>query len=83
MTLRDDEVTNANKQFIGENVYLAMICALLVTTLLPLYYGETSRISVPDDGFAIDVSMGVFNQHLMHVSKDFLHDSFDYCRHVL
>eukprot|EP01031_Cornospumella_fuschlensis_P028680 gene28680-34626_t len=77
LTLRDDEVAKANEQFIGENVNLALICALLVTTFLPLYYGETSRISVPDDGFSIDVSLGVFNRHMVHVSKEFMHDFFD------
>lgn len=79
LTLRDTERTGAMEQFTGENVNLALICALLLTTFLPMYYTEPSRLSIPEDGLSIDIDLGFFNTHITHLNKETLHDFFDIC----
>jgi hypothetical protein len=44
------------QQFSNENINVALICALLFTAMLPLYYGESYRILDPDDTFSIGIS---------------------------
>lgn len=77
LTLRDEEADGAYEQFIGENTNLALICALLVTTFLPLYYSEVSRLSIPDEGLTIDIETGQFRSWLFSINKAALHDFFD------
>lgn len=75
LSVNDDEETDANKQFVGGNLNLLLICALLFTTYLPLYYSEASRLNDETDGLTIDIMNGYLSP--LVISKDFLHDVFD------
>lgn len=77
LTLRDDEGKGAYDQLSSENTNLALICALLLTTFLPLYYTETSKLSIPDEGLTIDIFSGYFYSSVVHMNKSTLHDFFD------
>lgn len=80
LTVNDKDETRCHEQFIGGNVNLSLICALLFTTYLPLMYQEVSRINIPDDGLTIDIFDGYVNSlHPIKMSKDQIHDFFDVC----
>lgn len=53
LTINDDEETDANRLFVGGNLNLSLICALLFTTYLPLYYSEAQRLNDDNDGLVL------------------------------
>ena len=77
LSLRDDDENGAYDQFVGENVNLALISALLVTTFIPLYYEEANKLNIPDDGFTLSVHMGIWDRIVIPVDRHVLHDYFD------
>eukprot|EP01040_Poterioochromonas_malhamensis_P009110 gene9110-9868_t len=77
LTINDDEETDANRLFVGGNLNLSLICALLFTTYLPLYYSEAQRLNDDNDGLTIDITMGYLAP--LVVSRDFIHGIFDCC----
>lgn len=77
LSLRDDEEEGSYDQFIGENVNMALICALLLTTFMPLYYEEAHRLNDPNDGFTLSVRMGAWHRFVIPVNPHVLHDFFD------
>jgi hypothetical protein len=75
LTVNDDDEHDCNKGFIGGNLNLSLICALLFTTFMPLYYGEAGRLNDITDGLTVDLSMGYLSP--LVISKAFIHDMFD------
>lgn len=77
LNINNDVEKGANAQFINGNVNLALICALLLTTFLPLMYQEVSRINFPDDGLTVDMYNGyVHSLHPFVISADSIHDFY-------
>lgn len=78
LNINDDEEEGAFNQFLNGNVNLSLICALLLTTFLPLMYNEPQRLDISDDGLTIDIFSGYINSlHPIILSKDQIHDWFD------
>lgn len=78
LNVNDDEEEGALDQFVNGNVNLSLICALLLTTFLPLMYGEPQRLNIPDDGLTIDIWSGYLNSlKPIVLSKAQIHDWFD------
>lgn len=77
LSLRDSDEEGAYEQFVGENVNLALISALLLTTFIPLYYEEANKLNVPDDGFTLSVDMGAWSRFVIPVNRHILHSFFD------
>ena len=75
LTVNDDDEYDANRLFVGGNLNLSLICALLFTTFLPLYYSEAQRLNDPNDGLTIDLSLGFLSPLVL--SNSDLHDLFD------
>lgn len=81
INLNDDTDENCKDNFVGNNVNLSLICALMLTTFVPLYFTEAARLDSIDDGLTIDISLGFLSTHLktLKLSKEGLHDFFDVC----
>jgi hypothetical protein len=78
LSVNETDENNCNAAFIGGNINLSLICALLFTTYLPLYYGEANRLNDENDGLTIDMHLGYLNtQYGINLSKDLIHDMFD------
>ena len=59
LMMNDDNDEGAKDQFLGENINLSLVSALLFTTFLPLFYNN-GAITIPDEGYHTDVFMGYF-----------------------
>jgi hypothetical protein len=75
LTVNDDDEFDCNKSFVDGNLNLSLICALLFTTFMPLYFNEASRLDDINDGLTIDLAMGYLSPLVL--SKEFIHDLFD------
>lgn len=80
LNVNDEEEFDANRLFVGGNLNLSLICALLFTTFLPLYYNEAQRLNDNMDGLTIDILNGYLSP--LVVSKNFLHDVWD-CSYLI
>lgn len=80
LNVNDTYEKDCNRLFIGGNVNLALICALLFTTFLPIYYSEANRLDVPDDGLTLDIAHGYLSP--ISLSNDTIHDIFD-CSYLI
>jgi hypothetical protein len=77
LNVNDRHERECNRLFMGGNVNLALICALLFTTFLPIYYDEPSRLDSAEDGLTIDIAHGYLSPVVL--SRDAIHDFFDCC----
>jgi hypothetical protein len=77
LNVNDKYERECNRLFMAGNVNLALICALLFTTFLPIYYAEPNRLNDDFDGLTIDIAHGYISPIVL--SRDALHDFFDCC----
>lgn len=74
-TVNDKNQVGVKQQFIDSNVALSLVCALLFSTFLPLYYAEASSINIEGTGLAYDMTLSYLNQHnLLTISAKSMHD---------
>jgi hypothetical protein len=77
LTKNDQSETNAKKNFTEENVNLSLVCALLFTSFLPIFYTESASMNDPTQGLALDIERSWLNQmNYQYLSTAFLHDMF-------
>ena len=78
MYLNDEEEEGAKEQMMGENINISLICALMFTTFIPLYYTEPARMEIPTDGLTLQIYNGFINswQEIKLTTND-IHDWFD------
>jgi hypothetical protein len=78
LNINDKEERSAREQMMGENVNISLICALMFTTFIPIYYTEPARLEIPEDGLTISIYNGFINswQPIKFTSND-IHDWFD------
>jgi hypothetical protein len=78
LSVNDSQEENCNVMFVGGNINLSLICALLFTTYLPLYYSEANRLNNEEDGLTIDINLGYLNRQTpLVLTRAALHDIFD------
>jgi hypothetical protein len=77
LNVNDKYERDCNRLFMAGNVNLALICALLFTTFLPIYYDEPNRLNDDFDGLTIDIAHGYISPIVL--SRDAIHDFFDCC----
>lgn len=62
----------------GENTNLSLICALIFTVFIPLYYTEPARMLIPQDGLTLQIYNGMINSwQEIQISSQDIHDWFD------
>lgn len=77
LTKNDRSESNAKKNFADENVNLSLVCALLFTSFLPIFYTESASMNDPSQGLALDIDRSWLSQmNYQYLSTAFLHDMF-------
>jgi len=75
LTKNDQSEANAKGNFADENVNLSLVCALLFTSFLPIFYTESAAMNDPTQGLALDIERSWLTQmNYQYLSASFLHD---------
>jgi uncharacterized membrane protein len=77
LNANDHQEKGCNQLFIAGNINISLICALLFTTFMPLYYNEAQRLNDEMDGLTLDIALGYLAPLVL--TKTFIHDFFDIC----
>jgi hypothetical protein len=78
LTINDSTEENCNAGFIGGNLNVSLVCALLFTTFVPLYYNEPARLTDPNDAAVLEIRLGFLNSiSPIALSLDMIHDIYD------
>ena len=70
-------VTGPRLQVLGENGNMSLVCALLFTTYLPLYF--SLPLNNGSEDYPADINLGFLASRTFQMSNQSVHDLFDVC----